>query len=580
MWIAGVLSAALVWPAPVRARPPRDELLRLVPENPGFCFVLQDLRGHAKAFLDSAFAEQFSQSPFGVVLRNAPETRKLFDTAKFFQDRLQIDLRQLRDDILGDAVVLAFWPAPPGKPEQEQGLILVRAHDAEALSKLVDRFRALFQETANRTAPEVRKHNGEVYCAWDDGKRVTFSYVHGEVLAVSHQENLVQQVIDLDRRASATGEPALTAKFRRLGADKALAALLVNPRAFEPEIDQKAAQAEGVEGAVRRTLLAYWKALDGLAVFASVQKADLDLGLAFLIRDEYLPEPARQLLARGARPSELWDYFPPNALLTVAGRIDVVGLTAIVCQFVPDPVRKVARDVVDRYIRNSLGRDVPAEVLPYLGPDWGFCVTVRGADRDGNGTSRDAKKWAPDVVGAVRIQPDGREPALDRTLFNTLNGLALMAVFAYNNVHADQLSLQSVMQGRVEVRYVSNDKGLPAGVQPAFALKDGYLVVASSPAALRLFQKAATGSSLTAAGSEVPWIRLSLDEVRRFLKSRSEALAALIAEKDQVSQEEATRRLNELLGAIQLFDRLEVSQRSAPGQLTLLLRIRTAQPMR
>ena len=34
---------------------PRDELLRLVPADVGFCLVLEDLRGHGKAFAESPF---------------------------------------------------------------------------------------------------------------------------------------------------------------------------------------------------------------------------------------------------------------------------------------------------------------------------------------------------------------------------------------------------------------------------------------------------------------------------------------------------------------------------------------------
>src|SRR5262249_48213497 len=132
-----ILGSLLLPTTPVSAQTSRDGLLRLVPEDVGICLVIQDLRGHKKAFLGSAFVEKFRASPFGGVLRNPPEPRKLMEAEQFFQDRFKIDWPRLLDDILGDTVVLAYWPGPPGKPEQEQGMILVRAHDAQLLAGLI-----------------------------------------------------------------------------------------------------------------------------------------------------------------------------------------------------------------------------------------------------------------------------------------------------------------------------------------------------------------------------------------------------------------------------------------------------------
>ena len=556
---------------PVHALPPRDELLRLVPPDAGFCFILQDLRGHARAFLESPFAGQLLDSPVGVAVRRAPETGKLLETANYLQARLQIDWARVRDDIVGDAVVLAFWPGPVDHPEEEQGLILLRAREPRALATLVDRLEEFLKQPGKAAASEQREYNGVAYAAWNDGKKVTYAYRRGPVLALTHQENLLRRVMDLDRQAPPDAEPSVTRQLRRLGAERALATLWVNPRSFEAGIEPRNSSTSSVEAAVRRTILAYWKALDGVVLSASVQKADLELSLALLLSEGRLPEPARTMLARGAQASELWAYFPPNAMFTVAGRIDSVGMTELLCQFLTDPVRKFARETVDRYVRNSLGQDVAAEVLPYLGPDWGFCVTAPGPDRKG---------WFPNVTGALRIQPNGRQPPLDRILFDTLNGLALLAVFAYNNAHPDQLALRTVMQGQVEVRYLTNEKSFPAGLQPAFALKGGYLVVGSSPAAVSLFRKATPTAGVPSSQPEVRLLRLSLTEVRRYLASQADVVTAFIAEKEQLSTEEAARRLNDLLGAIQLFDQVEIGQRCSPGQLALTLRVKTAQPMK
>ena len=50
------LATALL-PTLARAAP-RDELLRLVPDDVAFCLVVQDLRGHAEALSASPFADE------------------------------------------------------------------------------------------------------------------------------------------------------------------------------------------------------------------------------------------------------------------------------------------------------------------------------------------------------------------------------------------------------------------------------------------------------------------------------------------------------------------------------------------
>src|ERR1700730_7734355 len=56
---------------------PRDELLRLVAEDVGFCLVIDDLRGHGTALADSPFVKQFRASPLGAKVLLAEETQKL-----------------------------------------------------------------------------------------------------------------------------------------------------------------------------------------------------------------------------------------------------------------------------------------------------------------------------------------------------------------------------------------------------------------------------------------------------------------------------------------------------------------------
>ena len=70
-------AAAFVPTAALRAASPRDELLRFVPDNVGFCFVMQDLRVHAAELADSPFVAQLRHSPLGAALQASKELGQL-----------------------------------------------------------------------------------------------------------------------------------------------------------------------------------------------------------------------------------------------------------------------------------------------------------------------------------------------------------------------------------------------------------------------------------------------------------------------------------------------------------------------
>src|SRR5947209_6258834 len=95
--LLGLLLSALCLPR-ARAASPADELLRLVPEDVGFCLVVEDLRGHSADLLGSPFAQAFRKSPLGTALARDPELAKLARVEEHLRTYLQVDWARLRDD--------------------------------------------------------------------------------------------------------------------------------------------------------------------------------------------------------------------------------------------------------------------------------------------------------------------------------------------------------------------------------------------------------------------------------------------------------------------------------------------------
>src|SRR5262245_22469433 len=229
---AAALALAVAHPARAQAPAPRDELVRLVPDDVAFCLVVQDLRTQGDKLMKSPWVQALKASPLLKGLGDAPELLKLAEVGKELKKRLQIDWAQLRDEVLGDAVVVAYSPGPPGHPEQEQGLLLLHARSPAVLAKLVDRINAEQLRTGELKALKPRDHKGTKYYHRAEVTGDQFYCLDGPFLAFSSQEAMLRKV--LDRRADAT-RPALPmlAQLTAAGCDKALGSLWINPRAFD-----------------------------------------------------------------------------------------------------------------------------------------------------------------------------------------------------------------------------------------------------------------------------------------------------------------------------------------------------------
>ncbi|HMC64780.1 MAG TPA: hypothetical protein VKI65_07560 [Gemmataceae bacterium] len=557
--------------ATARADSPSAELLRLVPDDVAFCLVIRDLRGNCAALLESPFVEKFRTSRLGMALRSAPELGKLAEVEKQVQNLLGIKWEELRDDVLGDAVVFAYRLGPPGRQEQEQGLLLVRARSEKTLARLVDRLNEVQKQSGDLKEVTERAHNGRKYYQRTERKESNFYFVRGAILCFATREDLLRRAIDLDQQRTPADKelPAVARALRRLNAEESFVALWINPRAFDSELLRKANTSKGAEADFLKAFGNYWKALDGIALHAVLGR-DLELRLSIRVKPDVSPAAVRQLWAEAALPSDLWGSFGDDAMLAMAGRLDVPALVSFCSDFFSDDARAAIRAAVDKSVRAVVDKDLTTEVLPCLGPDWGFCVSAPpAADKD----------WCPHVLAALRVRPGKSESRVDQALLTAIHSLAVLIVLDHNSKHADRMSLKSTTHDKVEIKYLANDKAYPPGLQPAFALKGGYLVLASSPEAIRRFTPP-TGRTPVSANGEVPILRISLRALRAYIKNRHDALAAYAANKNQISKEEAARRLEGLLMGLELFDRVELTRRVTTDQATLTLRIRPAEPLR
>src|SRR5205807_1813085 len=90
---------------------------------------------------------------------------------------------------------------------------------------------------------------------------INYYYLRGPVLLFSAQEDVVRRAIDTEREAI-VGQPPVAVRLRRLGVERALLALWLNPRAWDAEVNGRANK----EDAGARTFALCWKALQDIAL--------------------------------------------------------------------------------------------------------------------------------------------------------------------------------------------------------------------------------------------------------------------------------------------------------------------------
>jgi hypothetical protein len=78
----------------------------------------------------------------------------------------------------------------------------------------------------------------------------------------------------------------------------------------------------------------------------------------------------------------------------------------------------------------------------------------------------------------------------------------------------------------------------------------------------------------------VPLVRVSLKAWRVYLADQRKPLEQSMVERDKITEKEAKERIDNLLGVLQFVDRVEISQRTAPGRTTITFSLQPAYPLK
>lgn len=536
VWLAAVPFAA------AQTLPYRYDLLSLLPDDFAVCVVVHDLRGHSARWEQADWLKRFHKSPVGKSLLEAPEMKQLQHWQSEMKKHLDLDWPALRDDILGDTLVLSYTPDPKDKPDDERGLFLVHVRKPDRLQRLIDMLNETQKKSGELKALTAQQYKGNTYFHRDQGSKSQYYFIKDSLAVFTVKEELMHGL--LDRRASPKTSP-WAKRFEKAGVERALFTMCVNPRMLDPELVQARKKDD--------PLPSYWRALEGIFVTLTIHD-QAELRIAIQADAERLPKWARPAFTHTIPTSSLWQRFPETTVFTMASMTDFAGTVEALKLLVPEKDRKkLTKDWGG--IGAILELDPFKDVLPNIGPDWGVCMLP----------AKNAQHLPP-LMFAIAVKPGSAEKPVDQALFKAAGFFAKIAVLQY----PDAIRLQTMKQGTVEVRYLTSDKLFPLGFQPACALKDGFLIFATTPEAIadfRLRPKPADEPK------ESMLLRVSAPELARLLEHRREHILSNLTDRQQMTQKEAKQNLENVIAILGLFDRVALSQHGEAGQASWSLRL-------
>lgn len=588
------------------ARGTRD-LLKLIPPDAGLVLTVDDLRGHTRDLLSSRLAGEFQKLPAMKAWFDSEKYQGLEDARDHIEAVLQVSLLDIRDKILGDAVVFALrLPAEaPIDPGQAQGVLALKAADPALLKRLIDLVNTTQKQNGDIATIDERKHGDHSYFVREypaGSERPAEAYVifADGTFALSNSETLIKGV--MERKAARPGAsgpstPASLAEVARFRAlerqlpEQALARLFIDARLVERLF--KSATQQKPRGEERHiALVERW--LDALQ-YAGATLTARDGRLPLHIAETFDPHKLDELLGRAAMGADSavvaskLDHVPATTLAVGSIQIDFALLYKTVLQLVPEPDQPRLANFETALSGIFLGEDLRTRILPALGPRVTAYLDAP-ADFD-SGTSPNPGNWPFPTTLAVELgdDPDQKPrspsdrpaaPARATVAAATDNALrTLLAVLALDEKRAQGRS--RIIKREVSGITIST---LDPPIPFAYALdRSGHrLILGTSAAAVERHILAGSDNTQAARFRQLQaavfadaqsFLCLDLAAAETLMRKHRDQFTKMIAARDKRSVEDVSGDLDQFLALAHLFDAafltLRVDRTSATVHETL-----------
>ncbi len=182
---------------------PARELQRLIPPDASVVLTVEDLRGQVRELMASRLASEFLKLPAVKTWFDSEKYEQLATARDQIEGLLRTKLTEIRDQVLGDAVVIALRlpPGSPIDPGRAQGLLVLKAANPALLKRLIDLINTTQKQNGELAAVVERKRGNTSYFirefpAGSDHLPEAFVTFSDGTFAMSNFGGLIDDLID------------------------------------------------------------------------------------------------------------------------------------------------------------------------------------------------------------------------------------------------------------------------------------------------------------------------------------------------------------------------------------------------
>ncbi|QDU60495.1 hypothetical protein Pan216_13360 [Planctomycetes bacterium Pan216] len=519
-----------------------DKVLALVPSDVDALLIADGIADEYADLRQSAWWKNAEKLPIVQQALQSKPARNVRWMTAMMPAFLGVTLEQLRDDVLGEAAVLALWKRDQKDPI---GALIARASDAELLAKLIDTL------SAERPGREVdqRAFRGQDYVETREanGKKA-YLFQRDDIGVIAGDEEAVRKIIDTMLDGHGFGTSSIRARLRRALPEQAFLRLYVNPRSLDHALDEAPPSNDPFERFLLQRREA-WDRVEWLAATIS-SSPRYELGLHFAIRSMKPPVPTSASLAA------FWDRVDDSTLMAVHMMLPIKSVVGIVGEVQSERESREVREAIRVISQFLAGYSVP-DVLDHVGPSVGGMIAPGQPGQP------------PRVMGVVELRDEKPSTlgALPLSMALENSGVAVLVLIGV------ELSRKEKTPWRVElelsegerIHYLRRQEAPGSWPQPALAVTSHQLLFGSSPKALAPWLGGEKESSdlpawfaqhFPAGFRPILWVNASA--VRTYLEREGDRLLVLITRDDPEHKERLAKRTGPILSVMGLLDRLVI----------------------
>lgn len=462
---------------PVSAASPADELLVSVPADMAGCILIEDIAGHYQSLAGSKSYQNASESTIVKSWQASAEYRAMLQAQLLLPIYFGTSLAELRDQIFGDAVVMAFRPGRT--PDEEPvGVLMVRARDEKFLTRLVH---SVTRPVGDRKVTRLTFRDTEYFRREELGGRVDFVLRMGAIGVLCGQESAVREVIDTHLDKNGLGTVTIFREMRASLPEKCLVQFLLHPRPFDPLIEGAIPPDSRPERELSGLLVDFWHSLRWTAFSLRFTDA-MQVGFHLSLDEDTLPGALRPWASVNRRESKMWNMVPADVLAAFVSELDFQASWNFFRTAVPAEESKSVNAGASMFEGFLAGfYDGNEGVLSRLGPEFAVIFAEGNAPFESHLLA----------VTSVR-EPKKREPGqlpVATALEHAMQSMMVAYGIEHNRYAKNDWDVKREILGEDRIHYIASKNPSTRWFTPSFALRGDQLILASSPDAIRSWSK-------------------------------------------------------------------------------------------